>query len=65
MEAVSVYVLFLKCGHSPVVCDYLFMFDSDLDTNVYDEVQLKYLWHTGDYYRMLNALSRVNWELEF
>ena len=41
--AVTVYALFLKYGHSPVVCDYLSMFDSSLDTNVYDKIQLKYL----------------------
>ena len=50
--AVTVYASFSKCGHSPVVCDYLFMLDSDLDTNVYDEIQLKYLWHRGYYCRM-------------
>ena len=63
--AVTVYVLFPKCGPSPVVCDYLLMFDSDLDTNIYEEIELKYLWHRGDYCRMSNTLSRVDWELEF
>ena len=37
VEGLTVYAPFPKCGHSLVVYDYhLFMFESDLDTNIYD-----------------------------
>ena len=44
MGAVTVYAPFPKFGHNPVVCDYRSKFDLDLETDVYDEILLKYLW---------------------
>ena len=62
---VNVYAPFPKCGHSPVVCEYLFDIDCDLEVDVHNEIQLQYLWHRGDYCQMSEALWGVDWELEF
>ena len=56
--SIKVHASFPKCRHTPVVCEYLF--NSDLNADVYNEVQLKYLWRRGDYCRLSNALSRVD-----
>ena len=63
MESIEVHAPFPKCRHTLVVCEYLCNFD--LNTDVYDEVQPKYLWHRGDYCQVSDALSRVDWEMEF
>ena len=51
-----------RSGHSPIVCDYLY--SSDLDAESSEDQQI-YLWHRGNYSQLLEALSRVDWELEF
>ena len=43
----------------------MYLFNSDLNADVYDEVQPKYFWHRGDYYQLSDALSRVDWKMEF
>ena len=52
---------FPRCGHSPLVCEYLFSFDIDADEHIVKE---RYLWHRGDYGSLLRALLRVDWEME-
>ena len=59
---VEVLASFPRCGHSPIICEYLFNFDIDADVD--DVVQQTYLWHRGDYCHMSIALSGLNWELE-
>ena len=54
---------FPRCGHSPVICDYLF--NSVLDGDEYDDDQPKYSWNKGNYCLLSDALSRVDWEMEF
>ena len=51
-----------RSGHSPLVCDYLYSSDLDADSS---EDQQIYLWHRGNYGKLSEALSRVDWELEF
>ena len=48
--------------HSPVWCQYLY--NSNLEADDCGTQQI-YLWHTGDYGRLSDALLRVNWEMKF
>ena len=63
VRSTEVHAPFPKYRHTPVVCEY--SFNSDLNADAYDDVQPKYLWHREDYCRLSDALSRVDWEMEF
>ena len=52
---VKVLATFPKCGHSPVVCEYLFASDQDSE---------RYLWHKGDYCGMSYALLGTDWKFD-
>jgi hypothetical protein len=52
-----------RCSHSPVICDYLFENVSEPDDGT--RHSLRYSWHRGNYGAISEALSRVDWPLEF
>ena len=61
VEDVKVLASLPKCGHSPVVCEYLFASDQDSEDHVLNE---RYLWHKGDYHGMSYALLGTDWEFD-
>ena len=48
----------LRCGHSSVICDYVYISDLEDESS---KDQQKYLWHRGNYGQLSEALSRVDW----
>ena len=51
---IRVLALFPRCGHSLLVCKYLF--NSDLNADEAEETTEQCLWHRCDYGRMSEAL---------
>ena len=48
----AAYAMKSGCSHNPVVIIFVSLILTLVASDIYDEIQLKYLWHRGDYCQM-------------